>query len=418
MGSRARVCRACKHGVLHHVLSFGKMPLAEQLLRADEIDKPHPMYPLDLVFCTQCFLLQIADAVPRDLLYQDDYSYYSSAIPEVVDHFTLSAEEIIKRHEIGQGKRVIEIGSNDGYMLKVLADRGIEVLGIDPSMGPASFAEAAGIPTICEFFGFDVAERISSTGKLGDVVVANYILNLVDDLDDFVSGIGLLLKDNGVVIIQASYLREIIEKCAYDMIFHQNVCYFSVTSLYHLFRRHGLNATDVDFLPSFMGGSVRICFGREGTACKAVYDILEEEHKNGVDDIEYYRQFAKRVEAKSKSLRKLLYDLKSDGKRIVVYGAGGGMATTLLNYVGIDRCLVEYAVDINPHKHGKFTVGNKLEIFPPSRLIEDQPDFVLLLAWNYAKEIINAQRKYCEKGGRFIVPIPEPHIVGLDGLAE
>jgi len=402
-------CRSCGGSNLSLILSLGDSPLADRLLTKEDLSKPELVAPLDLVFCLDCALVQITVSVSPDVLFCNDYPYYSSVSPSLLKHFRDSALSLIDKRSLSTDSLVIEAASNDGYMLKNFVGHGIDVLGIDPAEGPANEARAAGVETRIDFFGTTLARELKQQGKTADVFLANNVLAHVPDLNGFVEGIQELLKPSGVAVLEMPYVLDLVEKLEFDTIYHQHLCYFSVTTLRTLFARHKLHLNDIE-RTAIHGGSLRLFVEHNHAPTKRLSDLIDLEQSLGLDRVQYYETFGRRVEGLRRRLVELIAEQRREGKRIVGYGAAA-KATTLMTYCGIGEDELDYVVDMNAHKHGKFMGGNHLEIFSTERLLDDVPDTLLILAWNFADEIMQQQNRFSEAGGSFLVPIPKPELI-------
>ena len=410
-------CRSCGAGRLEMILSLGRTPLANSLLTVQQLSRPEETYPLDLVFCPACTLVQIPQTVPPEKLFRE-YLYFSSFSDTMLNHAQTLAERMTKARALDGQSLVVEIASNDGYLLQYYKRAGVRVLGIEPAVNIARVArEERGITTLSEFFGAGLAARLKADGNLADVVHAHNVLAHVADLNGFVSGLQLLLKDDGVAIIEVPYVKEMIDHCEFDTIYHEHLCYFSLTALDQLFRKHGLLIGDVEVLP-IHGGSLRLFVQQKAAgptednqeSSSRVSQMLAEEEQWGVGKAGFYQSFATKVDSLRSKLVQMLADLKAGGKGIAAYGASA-KGSTLLNYFGIGRETIDFVADRSPIKQGLYTPGAHLPIYGPEKLLEAMPDYVLLLTWNFAGEILAQQAEYRHRGGHFIIPIPEVTVV-------
>jgi SAM-dependent methyltransferase len=401
-------CRSCGSVRLETFLDLGDTPLADRLLTDADLTQEELVFPLRVAFCEDCSLVQITETVRPEILFCHSYPYFSSFSPALLKHSRENVLDLIARRRLGPSNLVVELASNDGYLLKNYLEAGIPVLGIDPAEGPARAAEKIGVPTRCAFFSRELAGSLRSEGVRADVIHANNVLAHVADTNGFVAAIALLLKDDGVAVIEAPYVEALIEHCEFDTIYHEHLCYFSVTALDKLFRRHGLYLNEIKHL-AIHGGSLRLYVEPQENVGESVRTQLALERARGLNSIAYFRDFSAKVDALKRDLSVLLRRLKSEGASIAAYGAAAKGAT-LINTVDIDRDLIDFVVDRNVHKHGSYMPGQHIPIRATEAILEVQPDYVLLLAWNLAEEVFEQQKEFRRRGGKFIIPVPSPRL--------
>jgi SAM-dependent methyltransferase len=409
MMTMSHACRACNHPITPF-LSLGELPLANALMRPDAPPDSEERFPLTLAVCPQCHLVQLAESIDPERLFRH-YVYQTSNAISFVNHARDLARRMVTERALDAGSRVIEIASNDGYLLRHYRDAGVPVLGIEPARNIAEVARAHGIETITEFFTPGVADSICRSGRQADVVHAHNVLAHVPDLHGFVAGMATILHRDGVVVIEVPYLVDLIEKLEFDTLYHEHRCYFGLTPLVPLFARHGLEIVRVERIPVH-GGSLRV-FARHagaGSPDESVTTMLSAEREWGALDIGTLRRFADDVAAYRPVLRDFLQDLRAGGKAIAAYGASARGAT-LLNYCGIDHQTIAFVADRSPLKQGFALPGARVPVVPAEQLLARQPEFALLLAWNFADEVLAQQAEYRARGGRFILPLPRPMIL-------
>ncbi len=404
-------CRFCKEELRYTFVDLGMSPLCESYLQAEQLNEMEPFYPLHVFVCERCFLVQLEEFVSPDHIFTE-YAYFSSYSDSWLEHCRHYTDEMIRRFSLNERSLVVELASNDGYLLQYFVRKGIPVLGIEPAANVAKAAEEKRVPTLVRFFGRPLAAELASQGKQADLLVGNNVLAQIPDLCDFVAGMKRLLKPQGILTLEFPHLLKLMEGNQFDTIYHEHFSYFSFLAAREIFRAHSLELFDVEELPTH-GGSLRI-FGRhaEDTTKPVTSRVLEltaREEAAGLRHLDCYRSFADRVKKTKRELLRCLIRAKDEGKTIVGYGAPG-KGNTLLNYCGVGRDLIDYTVDRNPYKQGRFTPGTHIPIYPPEKIRETRPDYLLILPWNLKTEIMQQMSFVRQWGGKFIVPIPEAAI--------
>ncbi len=400
-------CRCCAMPLRHLVVDLGMSPLCESYLTADQLDQMEPFYPLRAWVCERCFLVQVKEYVSPAAIF-DEYAYFSSYSESWLAHARAYTDMIVERLGLGAESLVVELGSNDGYLLQYFVARGIPVLGVDPARNVAAAAVARGVPTLTTLFGAETARELAVEGRRADLLVGNNVLAQVSDLNGFVAGMAAVLAPHGVVTMEFPHLERLIEGVQFDTIYHEHFSYFSFVAAERVFGAHGLTLFDVEELPTH-GGSLRVyaCHAADRTrpVSERVARLRARERAAGLEQLERYATFGEQVDEVKRALLEFLILCKRRRKTIVGYGAPG-KGNTLLNYCGIRADLLAYTVDRNPYKQGKFLPGTHIPIFPPDRIASTRPDYLLILPWNLRDEVMEQMAGIRAWGGQFVVPIP------------
>jgi len=386
-------------------------PLCESFLGADQIDEMEPYYPLHVLVCANCFLVQLHEYVRPEQIFME-YAYFSSYSTSWVEHARRYCEMIKTRLDLGAQSRVYEIASNDGYLLQHFVPLGVPVTGIEPAANVAAVAQQKNIPTLVEFFSLKLAKRLTSENRLADLIIGNNVLAQVPDLNDFTAGMAHLLAPNGVITLEFPHLESLIDQNQFDTIYHEHFSYFSLVTIDRLATKHGLRVFDVEHLVTH-GGSLRVYLCRANALYATspnVESLLARERAIGFEQIDYYSRFSAKVHSTKRQLLSFLIQRKEQGAKICGYGAPG-KGNTLLNYCGIGTDFLDFTVDRNPYKHGRYTPGMHIPIFPVSAIDDARPDYLLVLPWNLRNEIVTSMRHVADWGCKFVIPIPNVEVI-------
>lgn len=401
-------CRFCNKQLIHLFVSLGSSPLSNSYLTSEQLHKMEPFYPLEVYVCDDCFLVQLQEFESPENIFSD-YAYFSSYSDTWLKHAKDYVDKMIDLFRIDTKFYVVEIASNDGYLLQYFVEKGIPVLGIEPAVNVAEVARQKGIPTEIVFFGTETAKRLAKEGKYADLLLGNNVLAHVPNLNDFVRGLKILLKPEGVITMEFPHLMRLMEETQFDTIYHEHFSYFSFLSVEKVFAAHGLTIFDVEELPTH-GGSLRIYARHQEDRTKnisnRVFELRQRENETGYTNIEHYFTFNEKVKAIKRDVLNFLIQAKEDGKTIVGYGAPA-KGNTLLNYCGIKTDFIDYTVDRNPYKQGHYLPGSHIPIEAPDKIKETKPDYVFILPWNLKDEIMEQMAFIREWGGKFVIPIPK-----------
>jgi SAM-dependent methyltransferase len=409
-------CRFCDTPLRHLFLSLGASPLSNSYLSMDDLHRMEPYYPLDVYVCENCLLVQLDEFEKTEDIFHAGYAYFSSYSDSWLKHCERYVEMMVQRFGLNEKTFVVEIASNDGYLLQYFKGHNIPILGIEPAANTARVAQENGIPTEVTFFDQVYAENMRQKGQQADLIIGNNVLAHNPNLNDFVKGLKIALKADGLITMEFPHLARLMEENQFDTIYHEHFSYFSFLAVERIFREHGLTIFDVEELPTH-GGSLRIYAAHDEDQSKFLSPLVAElkarELNDGYGSIDHYLTFHQKVQSVKRNLLQLLIGLKNEGKKIVGYGAPA-KGNTLLNYCGIRTDFLDYTVDRSPHKQNCYLPGSRIPIKHPDQIREDRPDYVLILPWNIKEEIILQMDHIKEWGGRFIVPIPDAHIIECD----
>jgi SAM-dependent methyltransferase len=410
--STSATCRFCGAALTESFCDLGLSPLANSYVRADQLDQGERFYPLHAYVCSECYLVQLAEFETPEQIF-GDYAYFSSFSRSWLEHARAYVEQTSARFDLGPSNQIVEIASNDGYLLQYFVERELPVLGIEPAANVAAAAQERGIPTLVEFFGTELATRLRDEGTTADLLLGNNVLAHVPDLNDFVGGMATLLSDDGVITMEFPHLLQLMRHNQFDTIYHEHFSYFSFLTVSAVFAHHGVRLFDVEEIPTH-GGSLRIygCHAENAAhvTTERAQQLLAVERDAGLDRLRGYAAFPEQVRRTKRTLVRFLLDAKESGATIAAYGAPA-KGNTLLNYAGVGTDVIDFTVDRSPHKQGFALPGTRIPIFAPERVFEAKPDYLLVLPWNLRDEIIEDMRGIRDWGGRFVFPIPAVTVV-------